>query len=442
MRGALGKWTAAAVTSVLLIGGLSACGSSSSHSSSGTNGGSATTAANQSASAHTGKQVVRVFGFGIETDPALGGLFPKATYVTGEPELAAKSLNGSSTSKVEIQYTYCDTKGEASGTIACAKQATSSTACDGHPCDVAFDTGDINDDLSVPVIAKSGLPVVSASSSGTLAASSPDNFCLTSGTNGIYGGLAYVAKSLGASKVGIIGLQLPDAQVHEDAITESAKTQGLGVSGAQLLASTSVSPNAAIASAMTGGADGLIDTAVGNVGAALKYVGNTYAGAKIAIPVQLITKSFFNGLPTSLLNGVGVSAWSQPVTATSVPGIAEFRQEGGLSVAGSQYSGIDFTVLSWLGIRFIANVADGVSGPVTPSSMLHALRTANDVNMLGIVPPWSASERGKNGADACSPYHSFVAEKLENDTQVAAQVGVFRDATTGKVVYRVGKTTS
>ena len=47
----------------------------------------------------------------------------------------------------------------------------------------------------------------------------------------------------------------------------------------------------------------------------------------------------------------------------------------------------------------------------------------------------TASERGANGAVACSPYHAFAPEKLKDGLQVASPPGVFLDPLTGKTAY-------
>jgi hypothetical protein len=422
------------VAAALLVAGLLAgCGSTSSQSS----GTAASNSASAATGAATGQHVVRVFGFGIETQPALGALFTPATYVVTEPQLAANAINGSSKSKVKLTYTFCDTKGSPSGSVACAKQAASPTACDGQPCDVAMETADIMDNLSVPLLAKEGLPIVSATTGATEAATVPQDFGLTVSETGLQSGLAYVMKQMGAHKVGIMSVERPDVQIYDAAMAEALKAQGLSVAGHTDLPLSAPSPNAAIGTVMSGGADGLIDAAVGNVGAALKYAKQTYPGVKIAMPVFMVSKSFFNGLPDSVVSGIGTTSWIQPVTATNVPGIKDFLAEGGLAAATAPYRGSDFATMMWLATRFIGNVASTISGPITRASMLHALSTAQNVNMYGILPPWNAADRGKHGAAPNTPYNVVVAGTLRDAqaTIVADNPGVFIDATTGKVAY-------
>jgi hypothetical protein len=69
--------------------------------------------------------------------------------------------------------------------------------------------------------------------------------------------------------------------------------------------------------------------------------------------------------------------------------------------------------------------------------MLKALQSAENVDMYGVLPPWSASQRGKGGAVPCSPFHIFVPETLKDGVQVADEPGVFRNPLTGEVAYVV-----
>jgi hypothetical protein len=392
--------------------------------------------AHSTASAAKGKQVVRIFGMGVETSPALGALFPPFTAAVTEPEVAAKAINASSSSKVKIEYTFCDTQAEASKTVTCAKQAASPTACGGQKCDVALQVGDPNDDLSEPVLSKEGIPTISLDVGTGQAADAPGTFCIDSGSTLTYSGLGYIMKKLGAKKVGVMSVDRPDAQADQNAITNSLMALGLKVAGTQIIPQSTASPDATIDSIMTGGADGLVDAVVGPVGSTLEYAEQTYPGVKVAIPLITAASSFFAGVPASVLNNVGVSAISEPSSATTIPGVKMYDAEGGPAASTPAWRHFDFSLLAWLSVRFTANVADTVSGSITKASMMHAFKTAENVNMYGIVPPFNAKDMGKDGALPCSPYNVIVADTLHNDgIQYADNPGVFVNAKTGKVEY-------
>ncbi len=437
MRRALGRRLLGlmAISAVLAVA-VSACGSSSTKTSAATSVASAGTPGSTTTAKTGVKPVVHVFGLGVETSPALGALFPAFTEATTEPNVAAKAIDASASSKVKVDYTFCDTKAEASGTVACAKQAASPTACDGNPCDVAIQVGDPNDDLSAPLLSKEGIPTVNVDVGTTQAASSPGEFCINSGGATTYSGLGYVMKKEGATKVGVMSVDRPDAQQDQDNIVNAAKAQGLEVTGQQIIPQSTVSPNATIESVMTGGANGLIDAVVGPVGAAFQYAKQTYPGVHLAIPLIEVAKSFFAGVPSSVLNGVGVSAVSEPSSASTIPGIKMWKAEGGLKATTPAWRHFDFSVLEWLAMHFIANVADTNTSKISPASMMAAFKAAHNINMYGIVPPFNASQMGKDGALPCSPYNVIVADTLHNDgVQYADNPGVFVNAKTGATEY-------
>jgi hypothetical protein len=408
-------------------------GCNSSSSTTSTRSGSGVASASAGSGAGSGKQVLRVFGWGVETAPALGGEFPPQTYLTTVPQAVTKVINANPSSKVTIQFTFCDTKFTATGSLQCAQQATSPTGCSGSPCDVAIDLDDITDNLSVPAIGAKGLPIVGTVVNSPQALDTPDDFCITGGPNSVQQGLGYVLKSEGAHKVGLIMYTSPLAQPFINWAAQGAHANGLTVGGQQSPSVTAVDNSPTIDAVLAGGGDGLWFN-VTNIGGALKYVETTFKNAKVAFAGYQVQPGLFNGFPNSMTAGVGVAAWAQPLTATSIPGVAQYWKEVG-SAAGSLFKYYDNSLLVWLGLHFIANVADTISGPISEASMLTALKSAQNVNMYGVMPPWTASARGTNGAISCSPYHVFVPETLKNGIQEATHPGVFLDPLTGKTAY-------
>jgi hypothetical protein len=99
------------------------------------------------------------------------------------------------------------------------------------------------------------------------------------------------------------------------------------------------------------------------------------------------------------------------------------------------FSNYDNSLLAWLGMNFIINVANTVHGSFSAKSMLKALQSAKNVNMYGLLPPYTSANRGKHGAVPCSPYFLDVQEHVSNSLQAANHPGVFVNPLTGKTVY-------
>jgi Periplasmic binding protein len=405
---------AAGVTSVLMC---VACGASGARS---------TDQASQA-------RVVHIFAWGQETAPALGAAYVPETWMKTVPMAAAKAINADPGSKVKVAITFCDTKFTANGSATCAQQALSPAGCNGFRCTVAIDELDLNEEVAVAALHKAGMPIVAPTPSNTQVFDTPDVFCLTGTSESAEPGLGYMLKAAGAHKIGFLGLQEPEQAAIQRWITKGISDNGLTLNPVQNLPGTDPNQQPAINAVMGNGADGFIYGGA-YIAPAIQYVRSTYPKAKIAMPSYITDPSSLKGIPAAATNGISVAAYQQPVTATKIPGIAQYLTETKGAVTAA-YKNFDYSLQAWLAVHFIANVAANVAGSLSSASLLQAIKHANDVNMYGIMPPWNASKLGKAGAVACSPYNVWVQESLKNDLQVTSEPGVFRSSLTGKVEY-------
>jgi hypothetical protein len=397
-------------------------------------GASANASARSSNSAkHSSKKVIHIFGWGQETAPAIGAAYPAEPWMQTVPEAAAKAINATRGSNVKVTFTFCNSKLTPTGSATCAQQAVSRTGCNGSPCTVAIDELDLDETIAVESLQKSGIPIIAPTPSSTQVYSAPHTYCLTGTSEAAEPGMGYLLKVAGAHKVGIVGVQLPTTTQIDQLFTKGIRQQGLTVNGIQNGAPTDPNVQPAISSVMANGADGFIYDG-SFPGPAVQYVRSTYPHAKIAMPSFITDPAQLQSIPASATNGIAVAAYQQPVTATKVPGIAQYLKETKGAVTPG-YKDFDYTLQTWLAMHFIANVAATIHGNVGKSSLLSAIKHADNVNMYGIMPPWNASQLGKHGAVACSPYHVWVKESLKNNLQVTSEPGVFRDSKTGKVAY-------
>jgi ABC-type branched-subunit amino acid transport system substrate-binding protein len=380
----------------------------------------------------SGDRVVHLFAWGDDTAPADNGA-PAQTYMRDVPEAAVKAINAARDNKVKMTVTFCDTTSTPNGTAACAREALSPTGCSGFKCTAAVDVQSFNENIAVPPLHAAGIPVVAVVPGSEQVIKTPGVFCIDGIDQAAEPGLAYLLKAAGARKVGIVGFQIPEIGQFDIWMEEGLRAQGLTLNGIRNPAEADVNVQPAITAVMGNGADGFIYGGA-YIGNAIEYVRKTYPNAKIAMPSYITAPSSLTGIPASTTNGVLVSAYQQPVTATQVPGVRQYLAETRGKVAPA-FKYYDLSLDTWLAVHFIANVASSVSGSIDRTSLLHAIEHANNVNMYGIMPPWSASQLGKDGAAACSPYHVWVPEYLKNNVQVTAEPGVFRDAGSGNVAY-------
>ena len=388
---------------------------------------------NSNSASGSSSKVVHVFAWGQETAPALGALYPSETWMEGVPEAAVKAINSNPDSKVKLTFTFCNSKFTPNGSATCAQQALSPTGCNGSRCTVAIDELDLNESIAVAALHAGGLPVVAPTPSSVQVFNTPGVFCLSGTSQAAEPGLGYLLKVAGAHKVGIVGLQQPETTALDQWTQEGIREQGLTLNGVQNLSGTDPNMQPPITAVMGNGADGLI---YGDafIGPAVEYMRSTYPNAKIAMPSYITDPISLKGIPASATNGISIAAYQQPVTATQVPGVRQYLTETQGAVTAA-YKNFDYSLQTWLSVHFIANVAASISGSIDATSLLQAIKHAENVNMYGIMPPWSASQLGQGGAAACSPYNVWVKESLKNNLQVTDEPGVFRSSATGKVAY-------
>jgi branched-chain amino acid transport system substrate-binding protein len=104
----------------------------------------------------------------------------------------------------------------------------------------------------------------------------------------------------------------------------------------------------------------------------------------------------------SLADGMALVGYLPPVTATDLPGVAQFVQQmAAASKAGvANASGANVDTIAenaWLSIYAVQAVARSVKGPVTNLSLLTALQHAKGINLKGLVTDWSPSVPGPAG---------------------------------------------
>ncbi len=92
-----------------------------------------------------------------------------------------------------------------------------------------------------------------------------------------------------------------------------------------------------------------------------------------------------------------VGAYPPVGAVAEYPGLARFAKEmDAAATAGNKDAKIrnSSNLRAWLSVHAVAQVAKGVTGEITPSSLLAAFGTAKDVDLFGILPAWTPSAKG------------------------------------------------
>jgi hypothetical protein len=91
-----------------------------------------------------------------------------------------------------------------------------------------------------------------------------------------------------------------------------------------------------------------------------------------------------------------------PVSATNLPGIAEFIKEMAAAAAAGVPNATSLNVdpnaeLGWLSVYAVQAVAKTMTGPITNTTLLAALNSATGINVKGLVTDWSPATPGPKG---------------------------------------------
>jgi ABC-type branched-subunit amino acid transport system substrate-binding protein len=152
------------------------------------------------------------------------------------------------------------------------------------------------------------------------------------------------------------------------------------------------------------------------------------AMAQLGIDLPFVAPG--QGYSASAVSAIGPMAakglffsYNLPPGDTSNPGVARFLSElGAGATAGiqnaspTQITGASFE--SWLAVHLFAQVAAGITGPVTRASVLTAMEKAKDVDMFGIEPPYTAPPGPDPGWPRIAADHVYTLKIVDGVMQL------------------------
>jgi ABC-type branched-subunit amino acid transport system substrate-binding protein len=119
--------------------------------------------------------------------------------------------------------------------------------------------------------------------------------------------------------------------------------------------------------------------------------------------------------------------------ASNIPGMQEFlanmQAEANSGDSSAARSSIDQgTLEGWLAVRTIAKIIPAHAATVTASTVMAALDSAKNINMGGLIPPWTPTKPGPTTAPRVSNTYMWVV-KVNGTTPVLAQSTEINTAT-------------
>jgi ABC-type branched-subunit amino acid transport system substrate-binding protein len=392
---------------------LAAC--SSGGNSSGGSGAGSSTSAPSATPTFTGSPIV-IGQIGDFTGSAVGNAEPvvkSAAQAAADAVNAAGGINGH-----QLVIKACDAGGDPNKASQCARDLVAA----GVVADVG--DGEYFSDQYGSIFQTAGIQRI-----GQVPESSNDytgqNSWPTQGGGAamFIGGLLY-AKKLGLSKVFVAVQDVPGAS-SQIAITEmAAKNIGLQVVGHAAIAETTPDMSSYVTQATKAGAD-VVNLGIGPV--LLQQFAQTSAqlGAKfkISAAAEAVSDDMANklGKPGGPLDGAVLASAYPPVSATNNAGIVQFIKEmDAAHSAGDKNAGPAdraIAISPWVAVHAFANLAKTITGDVTASSVLAALKTAKDVDLAGVTVRWTPNVKKVAVFPAISNTDGFFIT-IKNGTKV------------------------
>jgi ABC-type branched-subunit amino acid transport system substrate-binding protein len=382
----------AIVVSLLVAGVATACSSSSSSSTSAS---SATTAAAAGASTGgtTSGSPVTLMVIDVENGPEANS--PEDVAGAKAAALAINANGGINGHPVKI--VSCNDQFNPNVAAQCAR-----TAAADH---VAAVVGNKSTNGAVinPILQQENIPSVGNNPIVALDNTSPISFPLISGAFFNYPGQAIeMIKNLDKKRIVVAEYNLaavePIGKVVQQAVTASGGVNA----GTVLLPQTATDMTSFAAQIVAMKADGVdCITSPQAALALLKAARQLGSQAVFSYIDGTMTPQMLQSAGT-LADGMALAGYLPPVSATNIPGVAEFVSEMGAAakagIPNASAENVDpVSENGWLSVYAVQAVAKSIQGPVTNTSLLNALKKATNINVKGIVPDWSPGLPGPTG---------------------------------------------
>jgi ABC-type branched-subunit amino acid transport system substrate-binding protein len=283
---------------------------------------------------------------------------------------AAGGVNGK-----QVQYSFCNTRGEANEAMACARRA----AQDGV--DAVVGRVDIFTTQSTPILEKAGIPDVGAVPIAEIDYRSPTSFPLHSGNYGAFAGGPYAFKAAAKKRMAVVRLDFAATAVQADMVEKAATAIGMPSAGQIVVPAQGVTDYAPYAQQIKDlGADSAM-VLLGPQGLQALYKASAALGANAQLAGSVF--SFGESEARAIgpaANGIWViSPYGSPADVPAFNGDLDASGVGADDTALRRSAGLN----AWLAVHAAVEVAKGIKGDVTAGSMTAALRGAQPLQVEG-----------------------------------------------------------
>ena len=321
---------------------------------------------------------------------------------------AMNKRGGAGTNHAKLEADVCDTRGDANGETDCARQMVN----DG----VVATLNDLtynNPAGVVDILEKAGIPRIGVGGTDVSEFGSSVSYPISAGVIAAYIGTAVGFKQDGHKKICLARTDAPTGATFKGFLTPMFTAVGINI-----ICDVSVATGA------TDYAPYIAQLQQEKPQAVLISHSDSVTTQLIAAMQQLNAKIPLGGNPGSfkldtlkkysnLTKGTVLSeSFPYPSTANekSFPGLkqyfADMKASGKSSLSTANLKAQDFQ--PWISALAFVDVTKNVSD-FTPASVVDALKTAKDVDLMGLTPPWTPSTPGFSVFKSSSNHYVYIS---------------------------------
>jgi branched-chain amino acid transport system substrate-binding protein len=349
----------------------------------------------------------------------------QGTQLTNHPEVpaavraAATAINDAGGLRGRpVEVIVCNEKGNAQGAAACAQEAVAKKVV------AVIGASTPNGDAINPILEAAGIANIGNNASAASDLSSPISFPLNSGGINAYQGAAFAMAKMGLVKLGVVSLDIPSAATILGALKpafDAAKTpDGKSV---EMVSSIKVpltaSDFAPYAAALKDqGAQGVVALTQ-----AQAMIGLMKADAAIGHDVVLgVHATNLTAADTKAIGGLGgTMIGTHPLLPPTdeAAGPTRFRKEMKAAEAAGVDDADDLSYgayYAWTAMQAFKVVAKTVTGDLTASTLLAALKAAKNLDVDGLLPqPWTPVDASRPKAISQVSQTAVYISKVQPD---------------------------
>ncbi len=321
---------------------------------------------------------------------------------------AFNKRGGVGTNGARLQADVCDSKGDANGEVACARQMVDDGVA------ATFNDLTFNNPAGVnDVLQAAGIPRIGIGGTDISEFGSPVSYPISAGVIAAYLGTAVGFKQDGNTKICLMRTDAPTGATFKGFLAPSFTAIGIDITC-----------DVSVATGATDYAPYIAQIQQENPDAVLISHTDAVTTQLIAAMAQLNAKVPLGGNPGSftlatlqkypaITKGTVLSdsfPYPNQVNAKSFPGLkqyfADMKASGKSSLSQAKLKTSDFG--PWISTLAFVNVTKGLDS-FTPETVVGALKSAKDVDLLGLTPPWTPSTPGFSVFKSSSNHFVYIS---------------------------------